>query len=59
MRNIIGAIQQFLIFSQGTQAQHLTVCVLDGCDAPIGQRGKSTVQSQPVCTVHVTTVGKT
>ena len=50
------------IFSRGTRAQHLTVCVcvcvwwgcpLDGCDAQIGQRGKTTVQSQSVCTVHV------
>ena len=52
------------IFSRGTRAQHLTpcgVCVvsvwcpLDGCDAPIGQRGKTTVQSQSVCTVQVYT----
>ena len=42
------------IFSRGTRAQHLTLCgvcvcgvrcPLDGCDAPIGQRGKTTVQS--------------
>ena len=45
------------VFSRGTRAQHLTLCVwclcrvcvcvwcpLDGCDAPIGQRGKITVQ---------------
>ena len=30
-------------------------CPLDGCDAPIGQRGKTTVQSQSVCTVQVYT----
>ena len=44
-----------VFFSGGTRAQHLTLCVwwwcpLDGCDAPIGQRGKTTVQSQSVCT---------
>ena len=42
------------IFCRGTRAYHLTLCVcvvsgvwcpLDGCDAPIGQRGKTTVQS--------------
>jgi len=58
------------IFSRGTRAQHLTLCgvclcvcvcvvsvwcPLDGCDAPIGQRGKTAVQSQSVCTVHVHT----
>ena len=30
-------------------------CPLDGCDALIGQREKTTVQSQSVCTVHVYT----
>ena len=28
---------------------------MDGSDAMIGQRGKKTVQSQSVCTVHVYT----
>ena len=52
------------VFSRGTRAQHLTLCgvwglcvwcPLDGCDAPSGQRGKTTVQSQSVCKVHVYT----
>ena len=30
-------------------------CNLDGYDAQIGQRGKTIVQSQSVCTVHVYT----
>ena len=30
-------------------------CPLDGCDDPISQRGKTTVQSQSVCTVQVCT----
>ena len=54
-----------LFFSRVTQAQHLTLCVwcvvcvwwcpLDGCDAPMGQRGKTTVHTQSLCTVNVYT----
>ena len=53
-------------FRWGTPAQHLTLCgvcvcvcgvwcPLDGCDAPSGHRGKTTVRSQSVCKVHVYT----
>ena len=49
--------------SRGTRPQHLTLCgvcvcvwcPLDGCDAPSGQRGKTTVQSQSACIVHLFT----
>ena len=58
------------IFSRGTRAQHLTlcgvrlvspvcvvcVCVVDGCDALIGQQDNCTVTvSVYSCTVHVYT----
>ena len=67
----IISILKLILFSRGTRAQHLTLlgvcvwcvcvdvvcvwCPLDECDAQIGQRGKTIVQSQSVCTVQVYT----